>query len=141
LERFVYPEVESRLSEKEYEGRADLISCVVREAKDGQDADPQSIKGIVGSTAAGATYSSAALIVGVVVDLVANPHFLEEIREEIRTKHEEVEGVWGVEASNGFEKLGNRLKWKSLKWQCSVKFQGHNWVEAKDMIWIRYMLG
>ena len=80
------------------------------EAKDGQDADPQLIKGIVGSTAAGATYSSAALIVGVVADLVANPHFLEEIREEIRTKHGEVDGDWDVEAYNSLEKLDSAMK-------------------------------
>lgn len=110
LERFVYPEVERRLSGNGCEGRTDLVSCMVREAKDGQDADPKLIKGIVGSTAAGATYSSAALIVGVVADLVANPHFLEEIREEIRTKHQEVDGNWEVEAFNGLEKLDSAMK-------------------------------
>ena len=110
LERFVYPEVERRVSDKGCEGRSDLISYMIREAKDGQDADPQLIKGIVGSTAAGATYSSAALIVGVVADLVAHPHFLEEIREEIRTKHEEVNGNWDIDAYNGLEKLDSAMK-------------------------------
>ncbi|MCJ1405149.1 hypothetical protein MMC11_008375 [Xylographa trunciseda] len=110
LERFVLPEVARRLSEKGCEGRTDLISCMVREAKDEQDADPQLIKGIVGSTAAGATYSSAALIVGVVADLLANPHFLEEVREEIRAKHQKVDGNWDIEAFNGLEKLDSAMK-------------------------------
>ena len=110
LERFVYPEVERRISNKDCEGRNDLISCMIREAKDQLDANPQLIKGIVGSTAAGATYSSAALIVGVIADLVANRHFLEEIREEIRTKHEEVDGNWDIEAFNGLEKLDSAMK-------------------------------
>ncbi len=110
LERFVYSEVERRLSEKGCEGRTGLISCMVREAKDGQDVDPKLIKRIVGSITAGATYSSAALIVGVVADLVANSHFLEEIREEIRTKHQEVDGNWDVEAFNDLEKLDSAMK-------------------------------
>ncbi|MCJ1382087.1 hypothetical protein MMC17_005199 [Xylographa soralifera] len=83
---------------------------MVREAKNEKDADPHLIKGIVGSTAAGATYSSAALIVGVVADLVANPYFLQVICEEIRAKHEEVNGNWDVEAFNSLEKLDSAMK-------------------------------
>ena len=98
------------LSDKGCEGRPDLISYMIREAKDGQDADPRLIKGIVGSSAAGATYSSPALIVGVVADLVAHPRFLEEIREELRTKHEEVDGNWDLDAYNGLEKLDSAMK-------------------------------
>lgn len=82
LERFVYPQVERCLSDKSSEGRTDLISCMIRDSK---DATPQLIKGIVGSTAAGATYSTAALIVGVVADLVNYPHYFAEIHEEMRT--------------------------------------------------------
>lgn len=109
LERFVWPEVEQRLSDKN-EKRTDLISCMVRDVRDSQDADPELIKGIVGSTAAGATYSSAALIVGVVADLVAHPHFLEEIREEIRRVDGEVNGAWDTEAYNKLEKLDSAMK-------------------------------
>ena len=61
LERFVFPEVDRRLVVKGCDGRTDLISCMIREAKNGQDADRELIKGIVGSTAAGAIYCSAAL--------------------------------------------------------------------------------
>ena len=110
LERFVYPEVGRRLRDGGCEGRIDLISSMVKEAKDKRDADPHLVKGIIGSTAAGATYSSAALIVGVVADLVACPRFLEEIREEIRTKHEEVSGKWNIEAYNCLEKLDSAMK-------------------------------
>lgn len=107
LERFVYPQVERCLSDKSSEGRTDLISCMIRDSK---DATPQLIKGIVGSTAAGATYSTAALIVGVVADLVNYPHYFAEIHEEMRNKHEEVEGQWDVEAYSALEKLDSAMK-------------------------------
>lgn len=109
LERFVRPEVKQRLSDKN-EKRTDLISCMVRDAKDPQDVDPELIKGIVGSTAAGATYSSAALIVGVVADLVAHPQFLKEVREEIRRVHSETNGAWDAEAYNKLDKLDSAMK-------------------------------
>lgn len=110
LERFVNPEVKRRLLDKGCEERTDLISYMIRESQDGLDTDPQLIKGIVGSTAAGATYSTAALVLGVVADLVANPHFLEEIRQEIHAKHKEVAGNWDTEAYNGLEKLDSAMK-------------------------------
>ena len=110
LERFVYPEVKQRLSEGACEKRTDLITSMVKEAKDARDADPALIKGIVGSTAAGATYSSAAMIVGVIADLIAHPYLLEEVREEISAKDKEVGGKWDMEAYQGLDKLDSAMK-------------------------------
>ena len=83
---------------------------MVRDAKDPRGIDAEIIKGIVGSTAAGATFSAAALIVGVVADLVAHPHFLEEIRKQIRRVHGEINGAWDVEAYDKLEKLDSAMK-------------------------------
>ncbi|KAI9685808.1 MAG: hypothetical protein M1820_010731 [Bogoriella megaspora] len=112
LRRFVYPEVERRLHEKAEAGRPnlDLISCMVQDAKRPQDANPELLAGLIGSIAAGATYSSAALIIGVISDLVAQPHFLEEIREEIRAKHAEVKGNWTSKTFDGLVKLDSAMK-------------------------------
>ena len=112
LRGFVYPEIRRRSLEKGKgnRGNIDLISCMVQDARTPRDADPELLTGLIGSIAAGATYSSAALIIGVISDLVAYPHFLDEIREEIRVKHEEVGGDWSHKTLESLEKLDSAMK-------------------------------
>ena len=112
FKRSVYPEIERRLVKKSKNDQlgTDLISYMVDDAKDTEDVNPELITGLVGATAAGATYSSAALVVGVVADLVAHPHFLEEIREEIRARHQEVNGNWDAKVFDCLAKLDSAMK-------------------------------
>ena len=112
MRRFVYPQVALRQSERQSGQKLalDLISCMVEGAKHTRDSDPELITGIVGSTAAGATYSSAGLIAGVIADLVAHPHFLDEIRQEIKAKSKEVNGFWNANTFESLEKLDSAMK-------------------------------
>ncbi|KAL1874572.1 hypothetical protein Plec18167_005803 [Paecilomyces lecythidis] len=62
------------------------------------------------SLLAGGIYSSANFIVSVLLDLLENPQFLEEIRGEIEQKHGEVGGHWDFEALNSLHKLESAFK-------------------------------
>lgn len=112
LNGFVAPRVEHTLAQK-HQGLPpgpDLISAMVYSAKTPQEADPERLAGIIASTAAGAIHSSAALVVAVVAHLVAHPQFLEEIREEIRIKNQELDGQWNMNVFQELFKLDSAMK-------------------------------
>ena len=112
LNRFVAPRVEQSMLDKQQglSPRPDLISSMVYSAKTSQEADAERLAGIIASTAAGAIHSSAALIVAVITHLVAHPHFLEEIREEIQVKNEDVGGKWTINVFEDLYKLDSAMK-------------------------------
>ncbi|ORY11854.1 cytochrome P450 [Clohesyomyces aquaticus] len=110
LESFVIPEAHRRKAEKHDPSRLDLLTWMMHEARNETEADPAMLTNLLASLAAGGTYSSANFIVGVVMDLVGHPHFLEEIRREIREKHNEVNGDWNFAAFNSLHKLDSAMK-------------------------------
>ncbi|KAF2478185.1 cytochrome P450 [Lindgomyces ingoldianus] len=110
LESFVIPEAIRRKSEKQEPPKQDLLSWMMHEAKNERERDPYMLTNLLAALAAGGTYSSANFIVGVVFDLVGHPHFLEEIRREIRDKHQESNGNWDFATFNSLHKLDSAMK-------------------------------
>lgn len=111
LEAFVIPDVKYRKEDIATRcANPDLISCMIREASTEEEKDPFMLTRLVGSVIAGGTYSSAAFIVGVIADLVNHPKYLQEIQEEIRQVHEDVQGNWDMAAFNKLDKLDSAMK-------------------------------
>jgi cytochrome P450 len=111
LESFVIPEVNYRKQDLATRcNNPDLISWMLAEAKNEEEKDGFMLTRLVGSVIAGGTYSSAAFITGVIADLVAHPHFLTEIRDEIHATHERCNGEWDAGAFNSLDKLDSAMK-------------------------------
>ncbi|KAL4999869.1 cytochrome P450 [Aspergillus recurvatus] len=87
-----------------------LLAWMVAEAKTPVEEDPYVLTELLAALAAGGTYSSANFIVSAIFDLVAHPVFLEEIREEFRQKHNEIQGRWDFTALNSLPKLDSAFK-------------------------------
>ena len=104
------PRLKQRKLEKTQPEPTDLLSWMIKDARNEQEADPQVLAELLAALAAGGIYSSANLIVSTLLDLTANPHFLEEIREEISAKQTEVNGNWDYAAFNSLHKLDSALK-------------------------------
>lgn len=106
------PGIERSIAEKQQgqKPRADLISLITHDAKNSREASVERIAGIIGSTAAGAIHSSAALVMAVIVDLAANPKFMEEVRKEIRETHKKLGGRWSTSAFQDLVKLDSAMK-------------------------------
>ncbi|KAF2450096.1 cytochrome P450 [Karstenula rhodostoma CBS 690.94] len=88
----------------------DLLSWMIAEAKTKEEADGCTLTRIIGSVFAAGIWSTAAFIAGVLTDLAAHPHFLTEIRQEIRDKHERIGGNWDALAFNSLDKLDSAMK-------------------------------
>ena len=110
LEQVVVPEVKRRQLQKSRPVASDLLSWMVEGAKDEQEGSPYMLTKLLAALNSGGTYSSANFIVSVILDLVAHPNFLEEIREEIRAKHAEVNGKWDHTAFHSLHKLDSAMK-------------------------------
>lgn len=110
---YVTPEVRRRRAEqldKPTDNPTDFISQVLQEATNERERNPDFLTRIVGAVVAGATWSTAASIVGTLINLIAHPQDLEQIREEIRRVHQEVNGKWDTDAFNKLDKLDSALK-------------------------------
>jgi cytochrome P450 len=83
---------------------------MIEDARDSKESDPYMLTQLLAALSAGGTYSVANLIVGVLLDLVDNPKFLAEMREEIQVKHAQVDGVWDHAAFNSLLKLDSAMK-------------------------------
>ncbi|KAL3429159.1 cytochrome P450 [Aspergillus tetrazonus] len=83
---------------------------MVAEATNDVEEDPYVFTDLLAALAAGGTYSSANFIVSVILDLTAHPQLLDEIREDIRQKHEMIQGRWDFAAFNSLPKLGSAFK-------------------------------
>ncbi|KAI1373128.1 cytochrome P450 [Hypoxylon crocopeplum] len=111
-DRIVIPEVRRRLQDKDLDAatKGDLISWMVRDAKTPMERDEHVLTHLSAAVIAGATYSTANLTSEALVDLVARPEILEELRDEIREKHEEIGGQWDMAALDSLYKLESALK-------------------------------
>lgn len=88
----------------------DVISWMIADGESELERDPKSLSQLIGALTAGATYSTASLVAGVIADLTARPELMKEVRKEIQAKHEEVGGKWDERAFNGLHKLDSVMK-------------------------------
>lgn len=111
-DRIVIPEVRRRLQEDGADAaqKGDLISWMVRDAKSPVERNERVLTHLSAAVIAGATYSTANLTTEALVDLVAHPEVLEEVRAEIREKHAEIGGRWDMAAMDSLYKLESVLK-------------------------------
>ncbi|KAI0198933.1 cytochrome P450 [Astrocystis sublimbata] len=111
-DRIVIPEVRRRLQEADPNAatRNDLISWMIQDAKSSTERDERVLTHLSAAVIAGATYSTANLISEALVDLVARPEILEQLRDEIRQKHIETGGQWDMTTLDSLPKLESALK-------------------------------
>ncbi|KAI1114204.1 putative cytochrome P450 [Nemania sp. NC0429] len=88
----------------------DLLTWMVTDGKSYNVTDASLLARLAASVAAGGIYSTANLVVGVLVDLTARPELCEEIREEIQVKHIENHGCWDNASFSSLPKLESVLK-------------------------------
>lgn len=117
LRGFVVPEVlrqKGARRERDSKGTAvmnpDVISWMVEDGRTELERDPETLTALIGSIAAGSTYSIANFCCRTIADLVGHPDVLDAVRDEIRCKNAEVQGRWDLAALAGLEKLESAMK-------------------------------
>ncbi|KAI2627382.1 putative cytochrome P450 [Hypomontagnella submonticulosa] len=112
IESIVVPVVKRRQEEGSNSSLqdVDLLSWLVTDGKSVHITDPRMLARLAASVAVGGVYSTANLAISVVCDLVTHPEILEEVRNEIREKHAEVNGHWDLAAFNSLDKLDSVMK-------------------------------
>lgn len=110
LEHIIVPEAEDRQARESHPVAPDLLSWMIEGAKDVKEKDPYMLTRLLAALNSGGTYSSANFIVSVILDLVAHPNYLEIIREEIRQKHKETNGIWDYTAFQSLHRLDSAMK-------------------------------
>lgn len=88
----------------------DVISWMVEDGRNELERDPQTLTTLIGSIAAGSTYSITNFCCRTIMDLVAHPDVLDAVRAEIRQKHVQVDGRWDMAALASLEKLESAMK-------------------------------
>ncbi|EAQ85381.1 hypothetical protein CHGG_09395 [Chaetomium globosum CBS 148.51] len=88
----------------------DVLSWMVEAGRSELERDPNVLTALVGSIAAGSTYSIANFCCRTIMDMVAHPDVLEAVRAEIREKHVQVRGRWDMAALASLEKLESAMK-------------------------------
>ncbi|KAL2020335.1 hypothetical protein VTK56DRAFT_8563 [Thermocarpiscus australiensis] len=88
----------------------DVISWMVEAGRNELERDPEVLTTLVGSIAAGSTYSITNFCCRTIMDMVAHPDVLEAVRAEIRAKNAEVQGRWDMAALASLEKLESAMK-------------------------------
>jgi cytochrome P450 len=87
-----------------------LLSWMVQDGKTPLERDPSTLTTLIGSVAAGSTYSIANFVCRALSDLAAHPDVLEAVRSEIYETHEKINGLWNLEALASLEKLESAMK-------------------------------
>lgn len=88
----------------------DVISWMVEDGRNELERDPENLTTLIGSIAAGSTYSITNFCCRTIVDLVGHPDVLDAVRDEIRRQNAEVQGRWSMAALAGLEKLESAMK-------------------------------
>lgn len=116
LQTIIVPEVQERSKEQKnmsIPAESDFISWLLAEAKK-EEMEAGVLTRLIGAIIAGGTWSTAGYILGVLLDIVNDPALLNELREEIRTKHQEIKlkenGTWDQNALNSLDKLDSVMK-------------------------------
>ncbi len=110
LESFIIPEALRLLAQKDLSSDGNLLSWMIQGSRSDTERDPKVLTRLQFVTAAGGTHTVGMLIDNALFDLVTNPSLLEEVREEIREKHQENDGIWDHEAYESLVKLDSALK-------------------------------
>ncbi|KAI2472645.1 cytochrome P450 [Annulohypoxylon bovei var. microspora] len=88
----------------------DVISWMVKDGRNEMERDPTVLTTLIGSVAAGSTYSITNFCCRTIVDMVAHPDVLEAVRTEIQEKQVQVRGKWDMAALASLEKLESAMK-------------------------------
>lgn len=88
----------------------DVLTWMVEDGRNELERDPEVLTTLVGSIAAGSTYSISNFCCRTIMDMVAHPDVLDAVRVEIREKHTEVHGRWDMSALASLEKLESAMK-------------------------------
>lgn len=88
----------------------DVISWMVEDGRNELERDPKTLTTLVGSIAAGSTYSITKFCCCTIADMVSQPDVLDAVRTEIREKHAQVDGRWDMAALASLEKLESAMK-------------------------------
>lgn len=116
LRRFVVPEVHRQMAESTCEDPKDgmtspsLIAWMVKDGRTELERDPHLLTTLVGSIAAGSTYSIGNFICQALSDLAAHPEVLDVVRAEIRARHAQIGGCWGFATLRGLDNLESAMK-------------------------------
>lgn len=88
----------------------DVLSWMVEDGRNEMERDPDVLTTLVGSIAAGSTYSITNFCCRTIMDMVAHPDVLDAVRAEIRKKHVKIHGRWNISALASLEKLESAMK-------------------------------
>lgn len=117
LRSYVIPRVlkQKEAKAKNMEGfratvQPDVISWMVEDGRNELERDPEVLTTLVGSIAAGSTYSITNFCCRTIMDMIAHSAVLDAVRNEIREKHAEIDGRWDVGALASLEKLESAMK-------------------------------
>ncbi|KAI1325197.1 cytochrome P450 [Xylariaceae sp. FL0255] len=87
-----------------------ILQSINSDATTAFEKDPSIITTLAGSVATGSIFSVANLTCHMIADLAAHTGVLEEVRQEIRTKHEAIGGHWDLAALSSLDKLDSAMK-------------------------------
>jgi cytochrome P450 len=115
LRGFVVPKVLQKVEARGILGspkviNPDVISCMVESGRSELERNPENLTTLVGSIAAGSTYSITNFCCRTIADLVAHPDILDEVRDEICRKNAELHGSWDMAAIASLPKLESAMK-------------------------------
>ncbi|KAK6954426.1 hypothetical protein Daesc_004393 [Daldinia eschscholtzii] len=92
------------------ESNPDVISWMVKDGRNEMERDPDVLTTLVGSIAAGSTYSITNFCCRVITDMVAHPDVLDAVCTEIREKNAQIHGQWDMASLASLEKLESAMK-------------------------------
>lgn len=110
LETFVAPEVRRQQQAGKANSGTDLLSWMVRDATTDFERDPSILSTLCGSVAQASINSVANLVCNMLADLAAHPDVLDQVRAEIRARHEQIGGRWDMSSLSGLDKLESVMK-------------------------------
>ncbi|KAK7733713.1 hypothetical protein SLS53_008180 [Cytospora paraplurivora] len=88
----------------------DVITWMVEDGRNEMERDPDVLTTLVGSIAAGSTYSITNICCCTIMDMVAHPDVLDAVRTEIREKNAKIHRRWDMSALASLEKLDSAMK-------------------------------
>lgn len=117
LREYVIPRVEELKAQKQHSDgertksiSPDVLSWMVEDGRNQLERDPEVLTTLVGSIAAGSTYSITNFCCRTILDLLEHPKVLEMVRNEIRQKHIEINGRWTMKDVASLDKLESAMK-------------------------------
>lgn len=110
LQSFIVPEAQRLLGQKELPTEANLLSWMIQGARNDVERDPKILARLQAVTAGGGTHTVGMFVDNALYDFVTHPKLLEEVRKEMREKHNENDGLWDHDTYESLFKLDSALK-------------------------------